>query len=144
MMDLLPVSLHRYLGVHHSWGASRSRPRRAGRFVFRVANSARDGGNWYVACTGPQVVVLVCVGASPTSVLSTSPTPGAHMIIFACSGCGKKLQVEESQAGRKARCPYCTRVVQVAAAQVATAKGAGESRLLPASVAATLDTPPPV
>jgi hypothetical protein len=41
---------------------------------------------------------------------STAPPPES---VFACSGCGKKLKVEASLAGRRVACPQCARVTLV-------------------------------
>jgi DNA-directed RNA polymerase subunit RPC12/RpoP len=54
------------------------------------------------------------VAAAPPAPAPPAPAPAAaRAIAFACSGCGKRLQAREEQAGRKLRCPQCQQGVFV-------------------------------
>ena len=53
-----------------------------------------------------------------------SPSPDAEMVEFPCQGCGRKLKVPVSAAGRQAQCPSCGSVQPVPSASAATAQEA--------------------
>jgi DNA-directed RNA polymerase subunit RPC12/RpoP len=46
---------------------------------------------------------------------ATTPTtnPGAAMVAFQCTGCGKKLSAKEAMAGKKVKCPGCGQLMTV-------------------------------
>ncbi len=55
--------------------------------------------------------------------------PADPLVLFVCPGCGRKLKIEASAAGKKVQCPGCRQVVQVppAAVEVSTPAPAGQA-----------------
>jgi hypothetical protein len=64
------------------------------------------------------------------------------MIRFACKLCGEHVRVPDTSGGRKGRCPFCKRVIEIPARSTVKAP-AGEGRDDMSSLAAAVSGEPP-
>jgi hypothetical protein len=61
----------------------------------------------------PGCSTLLQIPAQPGSVQPTAPAPPAASAVTNCPGCGRAIQILDSMAGKRVKCPACATVWQV-------------------------------